>query len=239
MNRKSFFVIPVVFLLAVVPLMVGGLTISTAASEDAPHENPRVVDPSSGSRAATYSPQPEWGGAWQYGPDTSFQFTRFDGEFFPTDGKVYFMGGRLASGDTDGSVWSYDPSTLVYTDMGVDLITPISNYTMNLLQDASGDWGFYVFCGRPAPGGVTPVVQVYYPETNTVVQLDSEDNFPGSFSCTSALNVVYNNKVYLAGGFDGTVNSAETWVFDPTQPPGSKWTHIPSANLSVARAYIM
>jgi hypothetical protein len=182
---------------------------------------------------------PQDDGAWQYGPDTSFQFARFDGEFYPNDGKVYFMGGRLGSGDTDGSVWSYDPGTRDYTDMAVDLTTPISNYTMNLLQDASGDWGFYVFCGRPAAGGVTPVVQVYYPETNTVAQLNPSDNFPGSGTCTSALNEVYNNKVYLAGGFDGTTNSAETWVFDPTAPLGSKWMHIPTANLSIARAYIM
>ena len=28
---------------------------------------------------------------------------------------------------------------------------------MNLLQDASG-WGFYVFCGRPAAGGVVDAV---------------------------------------------------------------------------------
>jgi hypothetical protein len=156
--------------------------------------------------------QPDYGGSWQYGPTTGFQFTRFDGGYYPGDGKVYFMGGRLPSGvtpDTDGSAWSFDPVTGVYTDTGATLVTPISNYTMNLLQDGNGDWAFYTPCGRPTGGGVTAVVQAYYPDTNTAVQLDPADNYPGSVSCTSALNEVYNNKVYLAGG-NGTVNHAET-----------------------------
>jgi subtilisin family serine protease len=182
---------------------------------------------------------PEWGGAWEYGPDTAFQLTRFDGGYYPGDGKVYFMGGRLFDGNTDGRVWSFDPVAGTYADMGVDLVTPISNYTMNLLQDGAGDWGFYVFGGRPADGSVNFAVQVYYPDTNTAVQLDPADDFPGDITCTSGLNAVYENKAYVAGGFDATNNHGETWVFDPTAAVGVKWTPIPTANLATARAYIM
>lgn len=198
------------------------------------------------AQEANTPPQLEWDGTWQYGPSTSFTFTRFDGEYYPGDGLVYFMGGRLASGtpDTDGSVWSFDPGTSLYADTGTDIPAPISNYKMNLLQDGSGNWGFYTFCGRPAGGGITGAVQVYYPDTNTAVQLPAADDYPGTGSCTSGLNVVYDNKAYVAGGFDpyqpgAPYNWDETWIFDPTAPSGSMWTQIPSATLNIARAYIM
>jgi subtilisin family serine protease len=182
---------------------------------------------------------PDWGGAWTFGPNTTFQFTRFDGEYYPNDGLVYFMGGRLADNNTDGSVWVFNPVAGVYTDTGVDLPTPISNYQINLLQDANG-WGMYIFCGRPAPGGGINFVQVYYPDTNTAVQLPAGDDYPGTGTCSFGLNAVYQNKVYLAGGFDGVSNNFnETWVFDPMAPTGSRWTNITSASLSQARAFIM
>jgi subtilisin family serine protease len=212
-----------------------------AAQETAqPDDHARAPRPAEVAMA----PAPDWGGTWQYGPETPFQFSRFDGGFYPADGLVYFMGGRLASGntpDTDGSVWSFDPVAGTYGDTGVDIVTPISNYKMNLLQDGVGDWGFYTFCGRPTGGGTTNAVQIYYPDTNTAVQLDPADDFPAE-GCTSALNVVYENKVYVAGGFDPAQTPANwtyTYVFDPTAAIGSKWTLVPSATLNLARAYIM
>src|SRR5207253_6210226 len=50
---------------------------------------------------------------------------------------------------------------------------------------------------------------------------------------------VYNNKLYLFGGFDpvGNVMIPDIWVFDPMAAPGSQWTHR-SAVLTMARAYI-
>lgn len=179
-----------------------------------------------------------WNGSWQTAADSGFQFTRFDGEYYPGDGKVYFMGGRLSNTAlTDGSVWSYDPETGVYADTGVDLATPISNYTMNLLQDGSGNWGFYVFCGRMANGVHTHAVQVYYPDTNTAVQLNGADDFPG-ITCSAAMNVVYDNKVYVAGGFDGTNNGGESSVFDPLASVGARWTSV-GFSFTPPRGYIM
>jgi hypothetical protein len=182
---------------------------------------------------------PDWGGSWTAGPDTTFQFSRFDGGYSPETGLVYFMGGRLGDGTTDGSVWSFDPVSGVYTDTTIDLVTPISNYTMNLMQDGSGTWGFYVFGGRPAPGGAINSVQIYYPVANSAVQLGASDDYPGTGTCTSGINVVYNNKAYVTGGFDGVANYGETWVFDPTAAAGSRWSQLTSANLSPVRAYVM
>ncbi len=184
----------------------------------------------------------EWGGTWQNGPPTTFPqaFSRFDGAYDPGTGLVYFLGGRLADANTDGSIWTFNPSTGIYADTGLDMPVPISNYTINVLNDATGE-GYYVFCGRPSAGGVVTSVQVYYPATNTVIQLPPADDFPGdaTHSCSSALNAVVNNKVYMAGGFNATAMSEQTWVFDPMAPSGSRWTRIASADLAVARAYIM
>ncbi|HSL19745.1 MAG TPA: hypothetical protein VLB51_17700 [Methylomirabilota bacterium] len=183
---------------------------------------------------------PEWGGTWQSGPPTGFNLTRLDGAYSPGTGLVYFLGGRLDTA-TLGDVWSFNPATNAYANTGVDLVTPISNYTVNVLTDATGE-GLYVFCGRNSAGGQNPGVQVYYPASNTAVQLPAADNFPGSLSCTSALNVVVGNKVYVAGGLDTAVapyNAVETWVFDPMAASGSRWTRLVSADLGQGRAYTM
>lgn len=180
----------------------------------------------------------EWAGTWAYGPPSGFQLTRFDGEVYPGNGLAYFLGGRLADSNTDGSIWSFDPATGIYTDTGVDMPVPISNYQVNLLYDGVA-WGLYTFCGRPQAGGVVDTVQVYYPDSNNAAALPGADDFPGAGNCTSALNAVYGNHAYLAGGFDSTANSADTWVFDPTAASGSRWSQLASANLVTARAYIM
>jgi hypothetical protein len=185
---------------------------------------------------------PEWGGSWQDGPATTFPqaFSRFDGAYDPVTGLVYFLGGRLADNETDGSIWTFDPATGAYADTGVDMPTPISNYTINVLTDATGT-GFYTLGGRPAAGGITHGVQVYYPATNMAVQLPPADDFPGdaTHSCTSALNAVVDNRVWVAGGFNASDNSEQTWVFDPVAVSGSRWTRVLSADLAQARAYIM
>jgi hypothetical protein len=75
-----------------------------------------------------------------------------------------------------------------------------------------------------------------------VYQFPPADNFPGALTCTSALNVVVNNKAYITGGLDTTVapyNAVQTWVFDPMAPSGSMWTRLTNADLAQGRSYIM
>ena len=181
----------------------------------------------------------EWGGTWQNGPPTTFPqaFSRFDGGYYPATGLVYFLGGRLADNNTDGSIWTFNPATGIYTDTGLDMPTPISNYTANLLNTPIG-FGFHVFCGRDSAGTQTFAVQAYFPDTNVTLQLGPEDNFPGPVACGAGLNAVVNNKAYIAGGFDGTNMGVQTWVFDPAASPGSRWTRLTSADLPQGLAYI-
>ncbi|MCB9134563.1 MAG: S8 family serine peptidase [Anaerolineales bacterium] len=248
MQKRSFFLFIVAMLgVALVGIALLGAQSSRAATQtnspqlqtDDPAGPPRAPRPDPVVQGSTMPPlSPAWNGTWQYGPSTTFTFSRFDAAFYSGDGLVYFLGGRLPDNTTDGSVWSFDPATGTYTDMGVDMPTPISNYEIQILQDSNG-WGLYIFCGRPAAGGVVDFVQVYYPDTNTTAQLPAGDDYPGTGTCSSGLQTTYNNKVYTAGGFDAVSNFSETWVFDPMAASGSRWTQLASATLTTARAYIM
>jgi hypothetical protein len=181
----------------------------------------------------------EWGGAWQNGPSTTFPqaFSRFDGAYVESTGLVYFLGGRLADNNTDGSIWTFNPATGLYADTGVDMPVPISNYTVNQLMTGDG-LGLYTFGGRDSAGIQTFTVQGYDPVHNTVYQFPPADNFPGPVACGAGLNAVVNNKAYIAGGFDGTANGVQTWVFDPMAASGSMWTRLTNADLPQGLAYI-
>jgi len=183
--------------------------------------------------------KPDWAGAWQSGTVAPYSWARHDGAFYAPTGLVYFLGGRLSDGTTDGSIWTFNPATSAYTDTLVDMPIPISNYTVNVLTDATGT-GFYVFCGRNGAGTQNFVTQVYYPATGTTTQL-AGDNYPGdaTHTCSGGLNVVFNNKAYVAGGYDGINFNPWTYVFDPMAAAGSRWTRLTGADLATPRAYIM
>ncbi len=183
---------------------------------------------------------------WQNGPTTGFRFTRFDGEYFPKTGKVYFLGGRLSTGATDGTVWCFVPDSGIYRSMGVTMPIPVSNYNICILQDnysATDTYGLYIVGGRTGGGPKTTAVQVYYPMSNTVRTIDT-DPLPMRISGRVPIpgaNVAYNNKMYVFGGFNDSASpyvSYETWVYDPLAPPGSRWQQITTANLGIARTYI-
>jgi hypothetical protein len=182
------------------------------------------------------------GGAWSYGPETPFAFTRFDGGYSPFDGTVYFLGGRLADLTTDGSIWSFDPRTGAYADTGHDLPVPISNYQVNLYEHPQGPM-LVTLCGRMADGTVTDSVQFYNVAQQFAGQLLPDNDYPGSLTCMAGLNAVWHNKVIVAGGFDSATppyHPTETWFFDPDAAgTPAVWTSSMSTTLEPGRAYIM
>ncbi|MCI0575285.1 MAG: PKD domain-containing protein [Chloroflexi bacterium] len=170
---------------------------------------------------------------WALAADTPFTFRRFDAEYSQSTGKVYILGGRLPDNSTDGSIWEFDPLTGVYTDTGVDMPTPVSNYIIAPLVDSNSNEVFVTFGGRPAAGGVVTTVQGYYPISNTTVTF-ALDPYPVATSPGGV--VVVNNIAYSFGGFDAVVVIDDTYFFDITAAAGSRWTTGP--NLSLARSYI-
>jgi hypothetical protein len=183
--------------------------------------------------------------SWTAAPNSTFHFWRFDGEYFPGTGMVYFLGGRLTDLSTSGAVWSFDPVAGTYAATGATMSSPVSNYDVCLLEDdynlPGGDtWGLYIFAGRLASNVNTNAVQVYYPRSNTVRTVTS-DPFPGLISgntYSAQASVVYDNKAYVFGGFYATsyLTTPQTWVFDPLAPSGTMWTQL--SDLPWSRGYI-
>jgi hypothetical protein len=182
---------------------------------------------------------------WRFGPSSPFGGTRFDGQYVAQTGRIYFLGFRTFADATDGSVWYFDVASRMYVDTGVDMPLPISNYQIAALNDANG-LGLYIFGGRNATGQIVRAVQVYYPATNTAQGVPS-DPWPGQTpaGCVSlpAMGVtVMQNRAVVIGGLSFAANgciddqSAQTWVFNPMAPAGSRWSAGP--NLNVPRGYI-
>jgi len=182
---------------------------------------------------------------WQNGPQSSFAYCRFDGEYFPGTAKVYFLGGRFGTSTTLGDIYSYTPLTGEYADVGVDMPLAVSNYDVCLLRDdhdlANGDtFGLYIVGGRydAAPNYIDSV-QVYYPISNTAEMLHT-DAFPGRAGDSVAVatsSIVYDNLMYVMGGFSQTSNatSSQIWSFDPLATAGTRWSQL--ADMPLARAY--
>jgi N-acetylneuraminic acid mutarotase len=159
-------------------------------------------------------------------------WTRYDGEYFPADGMVYFLGGRSGT-DTFGDIYQLDLTTGTCTDTTANMITGISNYTIVPLNVGGTDV-LCTFGGRDPNGANTDDVQCYDPVANTVSLATTLPASIAPFTPASAVGV--NNKAYVFGGFRNTASpyeTAETWEWDPAT---NAWTQ--KGNLVQALGYI-
>ncbi len=167
-------------------------------------------------------------GPWVSSTNLPAIAVRFDTEFY--NGKMYLPGFRTdGAGTTDGSIWVYDVALDTWSDTGIDMPVPVSNYTIAKLTDANGT-GLYIFGGRDSGGACTTTVQVYYPDTNTTAVI-ATDPFAGTVNGAAVFPggvAVTGNKGYAWGGFCGGTTapytSIQTWVFNPMAAAGSRWT---------------
>ncbi len=172
-------------------------------------------------------------GTWLPGPTMCFDLTRIDAEYFPATGKVYILGGR-SDANTIGTIYSFDPVTGVCADTGADMPTPISNYTINLINDGTNDL-LCTFGGRDSAGGVTLNVQCYNPVANTAAL---KTTLPTAWTgYTPGAQVVVDNKVYIFGGFNSTTSPYMTARTERYDPVANTFTQL--GNLNLARAYIL
>ncbi len=77
-------------------------------------------------------------GPWTVGPTMCFDLNRLDGEYYPGTGLVYFLGGRSGT-TTVGNIYSFDPVTSQCLDTGAVMPNPVSNYTVNLVNNGTSD----------------------------------------------------------------------------------------------------
>lgn len=177
-------------------------------------------------------------GPWVNGSLLPAQMVRYDSEV--SGGKMYVLGFRLPTGETDGSVWVYDPVADSWGDTGVDMPVPVSNYHIAKLTDSNGV-GLYIFGGRDSAGLCTDTVQVFYPGTNTTATVATDpwngQVNPGERVFPGAVEVV-GNKAYAWGGFCGGTTApftgSETWIFDPMAAGGARWTAGPTLPMNGA-----
>jgi subtilisin family serine protease len=241
-------------ILVLISMVLVALPASMAAEDPGSPQLFKVLDeplelPSGSAARSVEAPQPEYG-TWQSGPLTGFTWYRHDCVYFDSgagqayDRKVYCLGGR--PGQTqDSSVWRFDPVTSAWSDTNTDMPVEASNYSASVLNDATG-WGIYLVAGyQVSTDGYTDAVQVYYPASNTAVEVTT-DPFPGLVGGTdpavSGGQEVVSGILYYFGGWSSDVapyTSVETWQYDPIATAGSRWSRIATADLSVGRGYII
>jgi hypothetical protein len=151
----------------------------------------------------------------------------------PPPGKFYAMGGR--SSDTAGSdfmhPFQYDPASNNWTTTSATYPdNQVSNMACGVLNVTGGD---YIYCvGGSAAGATTATDRVfrYNPVTGSITTIAAPwpgamgTILPGGFA-------VFNNKLYILGGFNINVGMVDTiWEFTP-DPAGwvQKSAHLPTA----------
>ena len=163
-------------------------------------------------------------------------WTRFDGEYYPGTGLVYFLGGRggATGGDTFGDIFTFDPVAHTCADTGANMPTPISNYTINLVNNGSADL-LCTFGGRKADASQTTDVQCYDIAANTasvVTTLPTPWTGFGPYA-----TAVVDNTVYIFGGFNNLAPPYTTARTDAYNPLTNTFTQ--KGDLNMARSYIM
>ncbi len=171
-------------------------------------------------------------GEWVDGTAPCFDWTRYDVEYYPATGLIYALGGRSDT-STIGDIYSYNPVTGACADTGANMPVPISNYTVNLVNNGSADV-LCTFGGRNSAGSTILNVQCYNPLTNTATSVATLPTAWTGF--TPGAQVVYNNKVYIFGGFNATTPPYETARTDRFDPVTNSFTQL--GNLSLARSYL-
>jgi Kelch motif len=172
---------------------------------------------------------------WSAGSDLPFAGTRFGGVFFPTNGKFYAMGGRDVNNVEFTHPFEYDPvSNSWTTKSGTYPDGFVSNTECAVLNDTGTD---YIYCvGGSSFATQTSIGRVFrYDPVADVITTVPANWPPGDANVLPGGISVFNNKVYILGGFIiNTSVTNEIWEFTPN-PAG--WVQ-KGATLPVPRAYI-
>jgi hypothetical protein len=160
--------------------------------------------------------------SWAAGPSMPSVGTRMAGVFFPANGKFYAMGGRMS--DSAGSEFThpleYDPVANSWTTkMATYPDNHVNNMACGVLTDAGTPYIYCVGGSAVTIPDISDRVFRYNPVTDVISPVAAPWPavmgmvLPGGFT-------VFNNKLYILGGFDTITNGGQAinqiWEFTPT-----------------------
>ena len=191
------------------------------------------TEPPCGTPTPTPTPTatPSCTPGWSAGAHLPSVGVRSVGVYFPANGRFYAMGGRSA--DTAGSDFThpfeYNPATNTWTTKAATYAdNQVNNMACGVLTDAGTP---YIYCvGGSAAGSAAATDRVfrYNPVTDVISPVASPwpgamgTIVPGGFS-------VFNNKLYILGGFNNPVGMVDT-IYEFTPNPAAwvlKTAHLP------------
>jgi plastocyanin len=175
---------------------------------------------------------------WTAGGDLPSVGVRSVGVYFPRNGRFYAMGGR--SSDLAGSdfvhPFEFDPAFNTWITLSATYPdNQVNNMACGVLTENGTP---YIYCvGGSAAGATTATGRIfrYDPVTNLINTFPGTDWPPGANNILPGGFTVFQNKLYILGGFN--INVAMTnqiWEFTPGT---NAWVQ-KTAVLPVARGYI-
>jgi len=163
---------------------------------------------------------------------------RFSGVFFPANGKFYAMGGRdLQTGGTEFThPFEYDPVANTWATKAATYPDPfVSNTECAVANDSGTD---YIYCvGGSQSSSQTETGRVFrYDPVADVITTVAANWTPGDASTIPGGITVFNDTIYILGGFDvlNNVSTDQIWAFTPNP---AAWM-LKNTVLPVALSYI-
>src|SRR6266567_7819303 len=178
--------------------------------------------------------------SWAAGPDlpgaAAAGGIRFGGVFFPANGKFYAMGGRDVNNVEFTNPFEYDPVSNSWTTKGATYPDSlVSNTECAVLNDSGTD---YIYCvGGSQVSTQTETGRVFrYDPVADVITTVASNWPPGDASTLPGGITVFNNKIYILGGYDvlNNVSTDQIWAFTPNP---AAWM-LKNTVLPVALSYI-
>jgi plastocyanin len=158
---------------------------------------------------------------WSAGPNVPFTAVRAVGVYFQANGKFYLMGGRSA--DTAGSdfvhPFEYDPSSNSWTTKSATYNDAhVNNMACGVLADAGTPYIYCVGGSQATVVGTFDRVFRYDPVTDVISAVAAP--WPGGLGMVLPGGfTVFNNKLYILGGFDtitgGGQGTSQIWELTP------------------------
>src|SRR6266567_2808367 len=175
---------------------------------------------------------------WSAGPDLPSPGVRLVGVYFQANGKFYGMGGRAfdGGGGEFTNPFEYDPVSNSWTIKAATYPdNQVNNMACGVLVDSGTPFIYCVGGSESATSTTTGRVFRYDPVTDAITTVAGPWP-PGAASTLPGGFTIFQNKLYILGGFDipGGNATDQIWEFTPAT---NAWVQ-KSAVLPVPRGYI-